>query len=61
MKKMQKAHKLFWYDVFLNGKEIDSIPYSSELTEEEVKKSLVQHDGYDPEIEVKRHSLLGTT
>lgn len=44
-----------WFDVFLGGEEIDSIPYSGgeKLTPEDVKKSLINHDGYDPGIEVK--------
>ena len=46
-------------DVFLNRKLIDSVSmsYGSKMTkaqiEEDVKDSLVNHDGYDPEINVR--------
>lgn len=44
------------FDVYLNGKEIDTVFYSDEpkVPVEEVKDSLVNHDGYNPNIEVKR-------
>ncbi len=47
------------FDVFLDDKEIDTVFYSSGdvVDEEEVKKSLVEHDGYDPNIVVKRAAL----
>lgn len=47
------------FDVFLNGKEIDTVFYNEtgdpnrDATEDEVYRSLVNHDGYDPAIEVK--------
>ena len=46
------------WDVYLNGKEIDTVFYTSDpkRTPEEVKKSLVEHDNYDPEIVVKKGS-----
>ncbi len=40
------------YDVFLRGKKIDTVFQSDPSSSEEVKRSLVQHDGYDPEIRV---------
>jgi hypothetical protein len=44
----------FWI-VKLDGKEIDKVPYDdSYKTAEEVKRSLVQHDGYDSEIVVTK-------
>lgn len=46
------------WDVFLNGKEIDTVFYTTDprRTPEEVKKSLVEHDGYDGNIVVKKAS-----
>lgn len=41
------------FDVRLNGKLIDTV-YDSETDKEEVKRSLVNHDGYDPEIVVTK-------
>lgn len=54
------AGKMVWFDVYLNDEEIDSIPYSEEadMTEEDVKKSLIYHDGYDPNIVVKKHASV---
>ena len=40
--------------VRLKGKKIDKVYYDSTMTKEEVKKSLVEHDNYDPEIVVKK-------
>ena len=47
--------KLKWFKVYLNNKLIDEIPYSqwSKVTCADVRKSLVEHDGYDPNIVVK--------
>lgn len=47
-----EAHKAF--DVFLNGQEIDTVFYndSAHVDAEEVKRSLIDHDSYDPNIEV---------
>jgi hypothetical protein len=43
------------YNVYLNGKEIDTVFYNDgSTTVEEVKKSLVNHDGYDSDIVVKK-------
>ncbi len=44
----------FW-DVYLDGKEIDSVWFTSGHTAYDVKTSLVDHDGYDPRIVVKQH------
>ena len=40
------------YNVRLNGKLIDTVFYSDKGAKEEVKRGLVNHDGYDPEIVV---------
>lgn len=44
------------YTVYLDGKEIDTVFYSEkdDPGPEEVKRSLVNHDGYDPSITVER-------
>ncbi len=47
------------WDVFLNGKKIDTV-FDMETDPAEVKKSLVNHDGYDPEIVVKRGKKTGS-
>ena len=42
------------FDVYLNGKLIDTVFASvGSYDYQEMKKSLVEHDGYDPSIEVK--------
>ena len=42
------------FDVYLNGKVIDTVFYSksANVDANEVKRSLVNHDGYDSGIEV---------
>lgn len=44
------------FDVTLNGKLIDTIFYSAgvKVDAEEVRKSLINHDGYDPRIKVRK-------
>ena len=42
------------FTVYLRGKEIDIVFFGPGYTKEEVRKSLIDHDGYDPEISVKR-------
>jgi len=42
------------YDIYLNGKIIDTISYMIRITNAEVKKSLVNHDGYDSNIVVRQ-------
>lgn len=46
------------WDVYLDGKLIDTV-YSSETDPEEMKKSLINHDGYDSGIEVKMAEAAG--
>ena len=43
-----KRHKK--WNVWLGGKCIDTVFFSPDMTAEEVKKSLVEHDGYHPAI-----------
>ena len=40
------------WNVILDGKLIDTVFYDSNCDAEYVKQSLVDHDGYDPRIEV---------
>ena len=49
------------FDVYLNRKNIDTVFYSDsvKVDKEEVKKSLVDHDGYDPAINVRKHRIKG--
>ena len=48
------------WNVYLNGKLIDTVFYNThcdggaKITAEEVKKSLVDHDGYNPAIVVRK-------
>lgn len=46
-------NKTFGYNVYLNGKLIDTV-FFTDYTVEEVEKSLINHDGYNPNIIVKR-------
>lgn len=43
------------FDVYLNGKLIDTVFYSRSVNVDvvEVKRSLIDHDGYDSQIVVK--------
>jgi hypothetical protein len=43
----------FW-NVYLNGKEIDSVPYDADCDKDYVLRSLIDHDGYDPSITIRR-------
>jgi len=38
------------WDVYLNGKLIDSVFYDNNCTEWYVKNGLINHDGYNPNI-----------
>ena len=42
------------WDVYLRGRHIDTVWFDSRMDSAEVKRSLVEHDGYDPAIEVRR-------
>lgn len=41
------------WDVFLRGKHIDTVFFDKDIPAEDVKRSLVNHDGYDPAIKVR--------
>lgn len=45
------------FNVYLNGKWIDRLCFlKGQETSESVKKSLINHDGYDTRIEVRKCS-----
>lgn len=47
--------KMVWWNIYLYGKKIDELPYDqSYTTPKEVVCSLVNHDGYPPEITVRK-------
>jgi hypothetical protein len=46
------------FKVYENGKHIDTVFFVESMTAEEVRKSLINHDGYSEEITVKKgHSM----
>lgn len=47
------------YDVFLRGKEIDTVFYGLAEPAEDVRRSLIGRDGYHPLIVVKRRGRNG--
>ena len=49
-----------WWDVYLDGQKIDSLPAVA-ADAEEVRRSLVDHDGYDPAIEVRQHRKVASS
>ena len=49
---MKNQNKQKAYIVYLNGKKIDTV-FAKGYDVEEMKKSLIEHDGYDPAIKVK--------
>ena len=40
------------FDVYLNGNHVDTV-FDQETDPEEVRRSLINHDGYNPDIEVE--------
>jgi hypothetical protein len=51
--KMVKAKKVEWFGVYLKGKKIDMVNFTG-YTSVEVKESLINHDGYDSRINVRK-------
>ena len=41
-------------EIYISGIHVDSVFYSANMDLEEVRKSLIEHDGYQSDIEVKR-------
>ena len=48
---------MFW-NVYLDGKKIDSVTFDDNCDKQYVLSSLVNHDGYDPAITVRRAYAL---
>ncbi len=42
------------WTITLNGKTIDTVFFDKDCDKEYVKSSLINHDGYDPGIKVRR-------
>ena len=42
------------WDVILNGKVVDTVWYTKDCNADYVRRSLVDHDGYNPNITVRR-------
>jgi len=49
----KRSNNLSWYDVYLNGVYIDSIPSQYRYSANDMRDILVYHDNYDPKIEVR--------
>ena len=45
------------WNVYLNGEVIDTVFYDDDVEADEVKRGLVDHDGYDPAIEVREGGM----
>jgi hypothetical protein len=45
-----KKPKTTAWNVRIKGKTFDRVYYNADIKKEDVKRSLVEHDGYDPEI-----------
>lgn len=44
------------WNVYLHGKRIDTVFYSPDCDADYVRRGLINHDGYDPAIVVRRVS-----
>lgn len=42
------------FDIYLHNKHIDTVFFDEDMTAEEVKRSLINHDGYHPKIVVRK-------
>ena len=42
-----------YWDIYLDGQLIDSVCFDYDIDEETVKSSLINHDGYDPNIIIR--------
>lgn len=42
------------WDVILNGKVLDTVWYTKDCDADYVRRSLINHDGYNPNITVRR-------
>ena len=48
------------YNVYLNGKWINRVFWEDNSNQDEVKKSLIEHDGYNPNITVRQKHYQST-
>lgn len=55
--KKNPVSPLVAYDVYLHGELIDTVFYQPSYSIGEIRDSLVNHDGYDPEIVVKKERV----
>jgi hypothetical protein len=46
--------KSIGWNVYLGGKLIDTVWFDEDMSAEDVRRSLINHDGYDPAITVRR-------
>lgn len=44
------------WNVYLNGRNIDKVFFVEDMSAEDVKRSLVNHDGYHQDIFVKKEA-----
>jgi hypothetical protein len=42
------------WNVYLNGKLIDTVFFTRDMSADDVKRSLIGHDGYDSRITIRR-------
>lgn len=45
------------WSVYRDGEEIERVSYTREFTAEDVRMSLIEHDGYEDTIEVREAKL----
>ena len=45
---------MIWWNVYIGRNLIDSVPYQKGCNKEYVRRSLIEHDGYDLDIVVKK-------
>ena len=53
----EKPKNIAW-NVSLNRKRIDTVFYNADISKEDVKKSLIDHDGYDSGIKLNKSRRL---
>ena len=50
----QAQHRINGWNVYLYGKLLDTVFYTSDCDAEHVRTNLINHDGYNPNITVRR-------
>jgi len=46
------------WNVYLNGKNIDTVFFAKSSAAADVRDALINHDGYDQQIAVRRNNLV---